>query len=52
MENINIGGTDEDWETYYILSWLEENEQDLVKSIKLDQAEKKDFAIYEISNRK
>jgi hypothetical protein len=38
MENINIGGTDEDWETYYILSWLEENGQDLVKMI--DEEEK------------
>jgi hypothetical protein len=33
MENINIGGTDSDWESYHILRSLEADQKELFKNI-------------------
>ncbi len=41
MENINIGGTDKDWENYYILRRLEEDQKELFKTIDLNADEEK-----------
>lgn len=41
MKNINIGGTDKDWEDYYILCSLEETEKELYKTINLSDSEDK-----------
>ena len=39
MKNINIGGTDNDWETYHIISRLDADQRELFKAIdlKIDQ---------------
>lgn len=46
MDNINIGGSDKDWEDYYILCSLEQHQKDLYKSIDLniDQERKKELS--------
>lgn len=41
MENINIGGTDKDWENYYILRRLEEDQKELFRTIDLNSDEEK-----------
>lgn len=33
MQNINVGGTDKDWEDYYILCQLEADHKELIKSL-------------------
>jgi len=42
MENISIGGTDKDWENYYILCRLEESEKELIKTINLSESQDKE----------
>lgn len=44
MEKINIGGTDKDWENYYILGWLEENQRELVRTLHSDDEKKKELS--------
>lgn len=46
MEKINIGGTDKDWEDYFILRQLEEDHKQLMRSIDLntDEAKRKELS--------
>lgn len=41
MENINIGGTDKDWENYFIIRRLDDNQKELYKTIEINNDQEK-----------
>lgn len=57
MTNINIGGTDKDWENYHIISRLDADQRELFKAIdlKIDQEKKnelsKEYNVWQKSNK-
>ena len=44
MNNITIGGTDKDWEDYYILCRLEEDQKELFKKINFNEEKRKELS--------